>query len=488
MGCAIKLKNWYSSIPKSGKASFWFLICGILQKGINVITTPIFTRIMSPSDYGLYNVWNTWMGIVTIFATLNLSYGVFMRGLVKYENDRDLMTSSLQGLTTAVWFTFLFVYLVFYNFWNHLLQLSVFQMISMFICMLMTSTFSFWSSRQRVDFKYHKLVLLTLLYSIATPMFSIFIMLRSTDKVNARIFATTVVEIITFSGLYIYQFWKGKTFYNKKYWHYALKFNLPLIPHYLSQIVLSQSDRLMINAICGSDKAGIYSLAYSVSMVMIVVNTALLNTLNPWIYQKIKKQQYSDISHVSYLCLLLVASANIILIGFAPELVAIFAPQEYQEAIWVIPPVSSSVLFIFMYSIFADFEFYYEKTHFIMTASVIGAGLNVLLNYIFLPIFGYLAAGYTTLICYILFDIGHYFFMRVINKENMGGIKVYRGKLILAISLFFLTSNFILMSVYTHILMRYIFLILISLASIYLYNNKADDIKKLFGTNKLGVK
>ena len=68
-----------------------------------------------------------------------------------------------------------------------------------------------------------------------------------------------------------------------------MRFNLPLIPHYLSQTILNSADRIMIERITDAEQAGIYSLAYSVSLVMTLFNTALMQTLSPWIYEKIKK-------------------------------------------------------------------------------------------------------------------------------------------------------------------------------------------------------
>lgn len=49
-----KLLVKYRSIPVQVKASLWFLICAFLQKGISFITTPIFTRLLSTSEYGQY--------------------------------------------------------------------------------------------------------------------------------------------------------------------------------------------------------------------------------------------------------------------------------------------------------------------------------------------------------------------------------------------------------------------------------------------------
>lgn len=100
--------------------------------------------------------------------------------------------------------------------------------------------------------------------------------------------------------------------------------------------------------------------------------------------------------------MIIIALANVILIAFAPEVIAVFAPLEYHDAIWVIPPVAMSVYFMFAYGFFACFEFYYEKTTYISIATSVGAVVNVVLNYIFINIFGYYAARYTILLCYIL--------------------------------------------------------------------------------------
>ena len=96
-----KVKTFYEGylkMPDPAKASFWFMICTILQKGISMITMPIFTRIMSSEHYGIVSVYNAWYGILAIFATLNLSAGVFNKGMIKYEDDKANYMSSMLGL------------------------------------------------------------------------------------------------------------------------------------------------------------------------------------------------------------------------------------------------------------------------------------------------------------------------------------------------------------------------------------------------------
>ena len=194
---------------------------------------------------------------------------------------------------------------------------------------------------------------------------------------------------------------------------------------------------------------------------MTLVNTALNQTIGFWIFQKLKSGMAKSISRVAYATLVIVAAANILLIALAPEVIAFFAPKNYHDAIWVIPPIAMSAFFMYMYDLFARFEFYYEKRSFIMIASSVAAITNILLNYIFIQIFGYYAAGYTTLFCYIAYTGGHYYFMRRICKQYINNEKVYSLRVLLAISGSFILIAFIFMLTYRLVVVRYLLLLVI---------------------------
>lgn len=450
-----KLWNKYKNFPVQVRASFWFLICSFLQRGISVITTPIFTRLLSTEEYGRYGAFDSWLKIVTIFVSLHLYSGVHTQGLVKFSEDRKRYSSSIQGLTLVLSLAWTVIYLLFQEYWNRLFSLTTVQMLAMLVMIWATSAFNLWAGEQRVEYRYQRLVLATLVASVAKPVVGILFVKYATDKVTARILGLALVELVCYTGFFIVQMMRGKQFYSKKYWTHALMFNLPLIPHYLSQTVLNSADRIMIKDMVGASEAGIYTLAYSISQIMTLFNTALSHTLSPWIYQKIKDNKAQDITRIAYLAMFGIAVLNLGLIAVAPEMVALFAPATYHEAIWVIPPVAMSVLFIFSYDLFAKFEFYFEKTRFIMVASVLGAALNVILNYIFIRIYGYYAAAYTTLFCYIVYVMAHYIFMRRVCNRYMGGIVVYKPSILLLIYGGFMGAGFILMLTYNYPVVRY---------------------------------
>lgn len=453
-----KLFLKYKELPVQVKASIWFLICSFLQKSIAAITTPIFTRLMNTTEYGAFNVFLSWQGIVTIFVSFNLSYGVFSQGLIKYEDDRKKYSSSMQGLALTLIGIWILVYFFTRNFWNSLFSMNTFQMIMMFLIIWSSAVYEFWASEKRVEYNYVSLVIVTIIASFFTPVLGIVLVSAFEDKVTARIISIAVTGVVLYFPCFLFQIIRGKAFYCKKYWKHALLFALPLVPHYLSQTVLNSSDRIMIQEMVDNSSAGIYSLAYSISLLMTIFNTALMQTITPWLYKKIKENEILSISKVAYSTLIIIGIMNLFLIIFAPELVRIFAPKEYYVAIWVIPPIAMSVFFMYAYDLFAKFAFYYEKTKMIAIATAVGAILNIILNYFFIPKFGYYAAGYTTLFCYILYAFMHYLYMRKVCNDNCKGIQPYNIKIILFITIPFLILGFAILFTYNFSIVRYMIL------------------------------
>ena len=106
------------------------------------------------------------------------------------------------------------------------------------------------------------------------------------------------------------------------------------------------------------------------------------------------------------------------LILFAPEVINVMAPDKYSAAIFVIPPLAVSVIFNFIYQQFINVEFYYEANKFTMVVSIFAALMNVALNALLIPRFGYFAAGYTTMASYFTFLVLHAVCVTYVMKRN----------------------------------------------------------------------
>lgn len=99
-----KLISKYKNMSVTARASIWFLFCNLLQKGISTITVPIFTRLLTTTEYGTYSLYLSWFNILTIITSLNIYYGSFYNVLnrIRDNRKRNEYISSMQGLTITL--------------------------------------------------------------------------------------------------------------------------------------------------------------------------------------------------------------------------------------------------------------------------------------------------------------------------------------------------------------------------------------------------
>lgn len=454
------LKN-YNNLSAEIKSSIWYMVCNLLQKCIGVITIPILTRLLTTSEYGLYSVFLAWLQLFEIPVTLRLSWGSYIVGLTKFSDDRERYTSSLLSLSFVITTIFLILYLLFYELVNNITGLPFETTLLIFAILYTMPAISFWSGLQKVCLRYKQMVFVTIFISLFVPIIGICFIINDTfsDKYQGMIYSRFVVQGVI-ALILAFSFYKAScTIYNKKYWKHALSINLPLVPYYYSLVLLAASSKIMIQNMIGNAEAGIYSVAYSAAMVMTLMNSSLNSAIQPWLFKKLKDNNYDGISKILSMSILVVAVINLLLIAFAPEAVAIFAPPQYYEAIWIIPPIAASVVIMFIYQHFVNIEFYFEETKKIAAASIGAAVVNIGLNYLLLPIFGYLIAGYVVLASYLIFAVVHYFMCKKICIENNCPTDLVNVKVVLIILAVFSLLAILLTFGYKMPLIKYVFIL-----------------------------
>lgn len=417
-----KLKG-YRNLPAPVKASLWYTVSNVMQKGMALLATPIFTRLMTKDQYGEYAIFMSWYNILAIATTLNLHQGSYDKGLLLYEKQERGFTSSMLGLCAVLCTGFLLVYLLFQDVWTQVLELSPVMMGAMFLLLYTAPASDFWAARERFNYRYKKYVAITLATTVLSMALGVVGVLSTDYKAEARVYTDVAAKSLFAIILFILLIGQGKCVYKKEYWKYGILFNIPLIPHYLSTFVLNQADRIMIGNMVGNDAAAVYSVAYTISTVMLLVTSAVNNSLVPYVYKAINGGTPEKVRSSTRLLFVLAAALSVLTMCFAPEIIYLFAGEAYQEAIWVIPPIAASVYFIFCYSMFSTIEYYYQKTSMIALASCGCAVANIVLNYVFIQLFGYYAAGYTTLVCYMLLTLMHFIFYRKTLREKLPAFK-----------------------------------------------------------------
>ena len=452
-----KLRNKWNETPLSVKAATAYTISNILLKGLSFITMPLFTSLLTKEQYGQYTVYQSWSGIMTILLTLNLAYGSFSRAMIRFEDRRDRYISSVQGICTTLTFVFILIYLPFMGFFNQLFEMPTWLVLVMVTEILAHNSVLLWTGKKRFEYKYKSVVALTLFISLISPLLAFLLVISSTEKGYMRIIGYAAPTIAVGSFLYILNQFRGKAFFSKEFWKYALGFNLPLLLYYLSQTIFNQSDRIMISHIEGTDKAALYGVAYNLAMLMTLVLNSLNNSYVPWFYGKLRDGKQKENVKVSTLIALIMSLSIIFVVWFAPEIITIMtAASGYEEAIAVVPPVAASLLLLYYSQLFINVEFYYERKFALAVSSVFAAVLNIVLNAILIPVYGFVAAGYTTLFSYLVFAGANYISMRRILKQNYVKNDFYDYKMLILILLVFFGASALGMALYAHLIPRII--------------------------------
>lgn len=398
------------------KASIYYLVGNLFNKGIAFLTVPIFTRILSTRDYGIVTTYNSWVSILSMFMGFAIYMGI-RAAFIDYEKSID----DFMAVSTTFTLVSGAVVCIFVGGASLALNIN-FSFGLIILCLLQgLSSALIQNYSMYLMMRYHykfrtALMILPNLISVILSVITICFILNS-ELYIGRIVPTALVNVGfgLLTVLAVYK--KSYILYNKKYLTYALKISMPLVLHGIALNILSQSDRTMITWLADASQTGIYSLVYNFGMIATVITTAMEGVWVPWFTEKLKNRDLKSINILAndYINLMTYAMIAVIMIG--PEVVKILASSKYWEGINIIPPIVLANYVIFAYTLYVNVEHFHKKTMYITKNTLIAAGLNLLLNYIFIKKYGYVAAAYTTLASYSFAFILHSRYAKKIEPE-----------------------------------------------------------------------
>lgn len=442
----------FKNLSPVAKASTAYMFANLMLKGLSMISGPIFTRIMPTEQYGIVTTFMSWQSMLGAIVTLNLASGVFNNGMVEFKEDRSCFQLSLSVVSGCSAILFMLIYQLFYDSLTRFFDMPSILIYMLGLYYFFVPVYNYWSGRQRYEYKYVLLSVLTVGIAVLGLAISVIAVIAAPDegKAVARIIGSDIPYILVGAFFLVYIAIKAKFKVKFQYMIYALKFNIPLVPHYLSMFVLSGSDRVMITKLAGAAYTAIYGVSYTVGMIINVIWTSVESAIAPWIYEKLNAGDEKSVRKRTFQILVVFAVLCNACALFAPEIIAILAPKQYYEGVYIIPSIAASAYFIAAYSMYMRVELYYKQTLFATICTSVAAITNLLLNWIFIRLFGYIAAGYTTLICYILL-----FLLHSLNVHRRGYASALDSKKIWCLSGFVVVCSCVMNLLYPYTLVRY---------------------------------
>ena len=405
------LDNKNSEENKVAKAGAIYTFGNYLLKGLGFITIPIFSRLLDTTDFGIYNVFLSYEGIFYLFVGLAMHSSIKNANYKFGKNKLDGYTSSITIIPLLNTALFLFLGNVFQTKIQSILNIDRLQLNLLIIYSLCSSILYIYQSRLVIEYKTKEYLRVSYFNAITSIVLSIglIIFVFPSQKYLGRILGTVLpMVIVTFWILYsIYA--RALPNVNWNYWKYGLKISLPIIPHGIGQVVLTSFDRIMILNMIGASEAGLYSFAYTIYSIILVAGNSISTVFEPWAYEKLANGENKEIRKRSsqFVIGLAVLCAGTMLI--APELVLILGSKKYLDAIPAVTPVLLGGFFAMAYTMPSIIEYYKEKTIHTAIGTGMAAIINIVLNAVFIPKYGYVAAAYTTLISYFCYYCYHSF-------------------------------------------------------------------------------
>ena len=403
---------------QTAKTAILNTVANCISLVVGMIMIPIVTRVLSTEQMGIANTFISTRNTVVIIITCSV-YAYVHKAMIEFKDEKKSYIFSIIVFSILAVVISFCISLIFKEKLMKLLSLDNFLYYWLFISCLGFALYSIADYYCIFQNKYYIVAMIVLSVGPISQFLSVGLSyVLENDKYIGRVIGLDFVYLLVAVCLIVWMFVGRRPKFKTKYVKTTLAFTIPIIPHLLSQMVLTQCDLVMISYFCGSSKSGIYSMGHTVGFLALTVMSQIMASWSPWVYRRMEDKEFKTIFDNSKLIVLVGAYISIGLLTISTELIKIFLTDVYSPCFFIVPTLVVAMFFQFIYIFVYDFQFFNKKAKSIAGSSIVAAIFNLITNYIFIPKFGFLAAGFTTLASYfVLLMINYFFTVRIgINK------------------------------------------------------------------------
>lgn len=387
--------------------SMIYIVASTINAAIPFLLLPILTRYLTPEEYGVLAVFNTSVSLFFILCSVNVHASSNRYYFECNEQDKfKKLPFYLFNSLVIVFISTVFVvlsclilkdYIV--EFFNITFDLVILAVILAVFNIFTQMRLGQWQVREKpIPFG-----LLLVCQSMLNMFFSLIFVVFLTFGLEGRIGSIIFANII-FSFISIYFMYKDKLIKCRvdiSQIKSSFSYGAPLIPHMLGAFLLLMVDRALINSYLGSKEAGIYMVAFQVSLVLSLLFDSINKGVSPWIFKKLNEDTYEaklEVVKVIYSLLLLFFFITAASFLFSKYFILSIVGDEFSSSADIVPFLLLSQGFRGGYLIFSNFIFYKKNTYIVSVITIFTGLLNVVLLINFIKIYGVVGAAYSLLI------------------------------------------------------------------------------------------
>lgn len=389
----------------------------VLMKVVSLLTVVAVGYLMTASQYGNLSTYNTWITIFGIVVGLQFS-GSIQNAYVEYSKEdfhKYCSTVLLIALGSTVVIFLPFV--IANQYFSELLKIEPILMYTLIPQCFGSFLIGFMTSYFLAQKKVLKNLIWTLTYAVLLSGFALLL----TQLFEVKELGYAIGSFIPNIGMGLFCFFylmiKSKFAFDPKFLKFAFLFSLPLIMHMAGNVILAQSDKLMIRYMMDEVAMGQYTMVHNYSLLLNSLWMAFNSVFIPYYYDALKENDTEKISSYTrnYLITFSCISFGYILVG--REIIHFVISEEYYPGLSIFELGTVAQYLIFLYSFSVNYEFFKKKTIWIAIGTLLTAAINIGLNYIFINQWGIFGAALASAISYLILVVFHEIIARFVVKE-----------------------------------------------------------------------
>lgn len=401
------------------RVAFFNILSTVLLRGISIFTAPLFSRLLGDEGYGIVSIYMVWVSVLQIVFTFQ-TYSTLVNARIEYPEDRqNRYQSAVMSLSLVGYLCFSAVVLLFIQPISALMGLD-----RKIVGLLLLHGFGgfsvlFINTKFTYEFKAGRNCLVSVLVPVTSLVLSLVLIFAAPFRPEfSRILALSATNGLIGIGFTVYVLAAGRCFYDREFWRFCLTLSLPLIFYNLSDLVLGQSDRIMLQKMLSEGAVGQYALASSFGGILFTIFGALNNSWCPFFFEDMKQGRRDSIRAMSknFLELFTVLSLGFGLLS--REVYHVFASEEFWPGTDAIPFFVASYFFNFLCTFPVNFEYYHKKTKAVAVITIVASAVNILLNYVLILLVGMVGAAIATAISHGLQLTMHHLYCRRLGKGD----------------------------------------------------------------------
>jgi len=377
---------------------------------INVLLIPVYARVLSPSDYGIVSIAETIIRILVILATMGTANAV-VRFYFDFKDDPAQLkryfgsiVSIVVGvgaiLTAALLWQGESVLGIFIrdlgNIFDPYLKLAIWVA---FISTLPPLLFSLYRAQNRALTVIALQSVSFLLNGGLVVYFTVFAHEGALGVLKGYLIAS-IATLLVAAPFFIRN---TKIGIDRKMLSPLLRFSLPLVPGALAAWLMTFIDRIIINNMLEISDVGIYTIGYSAGMAMYLVVLGIQRAWVPYFFGHADADNAPSIfAKLTKYYLIIIALIGLVGSLFSKELLSWLISTDYSQSIPVVAPVILGYIFHGLYLMSVTPIFYKKKTSVSAWFYPVAAILNIVLNILWIPLWGIVGAALATTVSFIL--------------------------------------------------------------------------------------